>query len=170
MIGGLERLDRIGDIVRPTGKALHGDKVLTPNHTQGTAEKGHRDRARQGRRALPELRMHPRQGGPALSRSALRDPRGRRVRPESERGRGRLCGDPGSPREGRLHAHLRRLWPVQEKRHRLHRGRRRAHGRRRRARGHPHCRRFPLRPARHAAGSRSAAAAISRPKSIRTHR
>jgi hypothetical protein len=48
MIGGLERMERIGDILRPTGKALHGDKVLKANHTQGTAEKGHRDRARQG--------------------------------------------------------------------------------------------------------------------------
>ena len=40
-----------------------------------------RRRARQGRRALPELRVHPRQGGAALGRPAHRDPRGGRLRP-----------------------------------------------------------------------------------------
>src|ERR1700733_3584164 len=62
LIGGLERFDRIGDILRTTGKALHGDKVLSPNHTQGTAAKGHGDRARQSQSVEPaqaRQQIHP---------------------------------------------------------------------------------------------------------------
>src|SRR6202167_6518148 len=62
LIGGLERFDRIGDILMTTGKALHGDKVLPPNHTQGTAEKGYGDRARQGQSVEPAQareQIHP---------------------------------------------------------------------------------------------------------------
>ena len=44
-----------------------------------------RGRARQGRRALPELRVHPGQGGAALGRPAHRDPRGRRLRRQGRR-------------------------------------------------------------------------------------
>ena len=67
-----------------------------------------------GRRALPELRVHPGQGRAARGRRARRGPRRRRVRHHGRRARGRLRRRHGAPREGHQDADRRRRRPVQE--------------------------------------------------------
>ncbi|CAA9470341.1 MAG: Dihydrolipoamide dehydrogenase, partial [uncultured Solirubrobacteraceae bacterium] len=120
---------------------LHRHRVrprwLRRRHPRGPA--GHEDRRRgegRRRRSLPELRVHPRQGGPALGRHPQRGPRGRVVRHQGLRAGDRLRRDLRPAREGHQDADRRRGRAVQEEHDRPHRGRGVA-GLRRRARGRP---------------------------------
>ena len=63
---------------------------------------------RRGRRPLPELRLHPGQGGPPLGRRAAGGARRRRVRHPGRRADGRLRRRDGPPREGHQDADRRR--------------------------------------------------------------
>ena len=119
----------------------------------------------QRRRPLPELRLHPRQGRAARRRRAVRDPRGRRVRDQGRRARGRLRRRQRAPREGGLDADRRRLGPVQEERDRADRGRRRRSPAAARSSRRPDARaprRSCSRPAR--SSGRSPATAVRRPR------
>ena len=91
--------------------------------------KHRRGREGRGRRPLPQLRVHPRQGRPArrgraVTRSTTRPSSASRCPDRTvDFGDGRRA-----PREGRQDADRRRLRPVQEEQDRLHRGRRRLAG------------------------------------------
>ena len=132
---GFDRLSADGgDILRLHRDRLRPGRLCRRDPRRPAREKDRGGREGQGRRALPELRLHPRQGGAALGRSAERDPRGGGVRAEGRRRRGRLRGRAGAAREGRLDAHRRRRRAVQEEQDRPDRGRRDADRRGRRAR------------------------------------
>ncbi len=91
---GCERFDRLSrdgrELLRLHRHRLRARRLRRRDPRRAARHEDRRRRARQGRRALPELRLHPRQGGAALGRPAQRDPRGRRVRAEGRRRRGRL--------------------------------------------------------------------------------
>ena len=94
-----------------------------------------RRRARQGRRPLPQLRLHPGEDRPPHRRDLRHGDRGRRrARHQGERHLDRLEGAPGAPREGLEDPRGRRPVPLEQEQGRLP-ARRGLAGRRRQGQG-----------------------------------
>ena len=85
-----------------------------PRRPSGTEDR--RDREGRDRRPVPELRLHPREGGAAHGGHPLGGPRRRRVRHQGRRAGGGLRRRDRAPPQGRPDADRRRRRPLQEER------------------------------------------------------